>query len=319
MANNDYINPEAIRPKYGWQPQGALAGMWSMRDRNRYEDVASLQDMLMKLAAQKEQEDMVMGGPVRQAERQKKLSEADLATMVAQVASKQPGYGQALARGKMGEAGQQEAKGRLDLETLANLISKINAGNRLATTESGIQQERYNQAENPFQALLQNPAHQRDIEKTRMEIGGRENVARIGANATMGAANINANAPGRAKENKEQRRNAVYSVLSQIQSPDQLKPEHQGLVGEGMRFVDEEISEIPAIKNLTKMYELGQITLDKMHSFQEQVKQAHEQAWNNRTAGLKVLRDANPYSKKQGPMPKDSQTNTGIPGVTRLD
>jgi hypothetical protein len=72
---NDYINPTAVRPQYAWQPSSGLAGMAYSQDRRRYDDVSSLQDLMMSNQAQLSLEDVVQGAPVRQAERTAKLKD----------------------------------------------------------------------------------------------------------------------------------------------------------------------------------------------------------------------------------------------------
>lgn len=72
MATNDYLNPTSIRPEYGFKPEGFLGGMHYARDRARYEDVASLQDYMMKNSAAKsgmELQDYSADAPVREAKR----------------------------------------------------------------------------------------------------------------------------------------------------------------------------------------------------------------------------------------------------------
>src|SRR3990167_2768216 len=73
----DYLNPTSIRPEYGWKPQGFLGGMNYAEDRQRYRDVSSLQDYMMKNQAAKsgmELSDYVSDSPVREAERRSKTA-----------------------------------------------------------------------------------------------------------------------------------------------------------------------------------------------------------------------------------------------------
>lgn len=322
MAN--YLNPEAIRPKYGWQPQGALAGMAYTKDRQRYEDTASLQDLMMMLEAAKAQEEQVQGAPVRQAERSQKRSAADLATLLAQSKMNQPGYGQALARGAMGEAGQQEAAGGLALGTNEQKIKAMNLENLAKIAEQRILQQRLGQSENPFETLVQSPQHIRDMSKTGAEVAGREKVAGINAGASryssdrsVEAAKIAAEgARDRIKESEAQRKSAVFKVLSQARTPADLG-ENQGLLGEGMRFIDSEINGLPAIAPMSQALMLGQISPQQLPGFQERLNQALEKAWDNRTAGMPLLNQVNPYKKKAPPAAEKG--NTGISGVIRLD
>jgi hypothetical protein len=76
MADVDYINPTSIRPPYKWQPSSGLAGMFYSRDRDRYEEVARMQDERMRHQTQLSLEDLVQGAPVRAAERTAKIADA---------------------------------------------------------------------------------------------------------------------------------------------------------------------------------------------------------------------------------------------------
>ena len=71
MANVDY---EGVvpRPEIGWKPEGFLAGQLYARDRNRFDDRASLADAMAGMGAQKargELEDYFANAPVREATR----------------------------------------------------------------------------------------------------------------------------------------------------------------------------------------------------------------------------------------------------------
>ena len=72
MAETNYTNPTSVRPEYGWKPQGFLAGMNYASDRQRYEDMGSLQDYMMKNQAVKsgvELSDFMSDAPVRESKR----------------------------------------------------------------------------------------------------------------------------------------------------------------------------------------------------------------------------------------------------------
>ena len=175
----DYLNPGTIRPEYGWKPKGALAGMWSMRDRNRYEDVASLQDLMMMIEAQKAQEEQTMGAPVRSAERQKKITEADLAAIVARQSGQIPGYGTSIGMGKVGEAQQHQAKGALDIGTMPGNVEAKNVENAMKVQQQRILQQRLAESANPFETLVQSPEHQRGIALEREKAGTQKDIAHI--------------------------------------------------------------------------------------------------------------------------------------------
>jgi len=77
---DDYLNPQALRPQattgpFAVSPNPGLQGMYNVRDRARYEDLARLQDILMKLKTDTAQEEYTQGMPVRQAERTAKIAD----------------------------------------------------------------------------------------------------------------------------------------------------------------------------------------------------------------------------------------------------
>ena len=63
------------QPPYNWQPSSGLAGMAYSEDRRRYEDVGSLQDLMLQNQTQLSLEDLIQGAPVRTAERTAKLKD----------------------------------------------------------------------------------------------------------------------------------------------------------------------------------------------------------------------------------------------------
>ena len=74
---NEYVNIEGMNPGTGYKPKGFLGGMTWAQDRNRYEDMAKVQDFLYKLGAQKatdEYGDYKLDAPVRAAERPAKMA-----------------------------------------------------------------------------------------------------------------------------------------------------------------------------------------------------------------------------------------------------
>lgn len=66
---NDYINIDAIAPKQEQMANRGLAGLWQMRDRARYEQLAPMQDEQYRAATELALEDLTQGRPVRQATR----------------------------------------------------------------------------------------------------------------------------------------------------------------------------------------------------------------------------------------------------------
>ena len=79
MADN-YFNPTSVRPDNGWKPEGFLGGMYHSRDRQRYEDVAAVQDYMQRNDAVKSAStltDYFKDAPVREAERGSKIATAN--------------------------------------------------------------------------------------------------------------------------------------------------------------------------------------------------------------------------------------------------
>lgn len=79
MADINY-NSGPVNPGYNWKPSGFLAGMSWQQDRDRYMDMAPLQDYATGLGVQSSKaklEDYFKDAPVRDAERSSKIATAD--------------------------------------------------------------------------------------------------------------------------------------------------------------------------------------------------------------------------------------------------
>lgn len=79
MADINY-NSGPQNPGYNWKPSGFLAGMSWQQDRDRYMDMAPLQDMMTGMSAQSQAaklQDYFKDAPVRDAERGSKIATAN--------------------------------------------------------------------------------------------------------------------------------------------------------------------------------------------------------------------------------------------------
>ena len=77
MATTNYLNPTGVRPEYGWKPQGFLAGMNYSRDRQRYDQLAPLQDAITQMGAMEQSnklDEYGLDAPVRDAKREEKIA-----------------------------------------------------------------------------------------------------------------------------------------------------------------------------------------------------------------------------------------------------
>ena len=123
MANVNYLgNPQ---PDNGWKPQGFLGGMLYRKDRQRYDDNASLQDAMLAMSTQEQAgklQDYFADQPVRDSERALKVAtnQSDLGILPD------------IAAGKVGEAKSKAAKGSFDSQTLPDQLTRYR-------TETGVQ------------------------------------------------------------------------------------------------------------------------------------------------------------------------------------
>lgn len=69
MADVNYVSPQGLLPKQGYSPQGFLGGMQYDQQMTDYRDMMGLQKLLSMMNAQKEQEDLTLGAPVRASKR----------------------------------------------------------------------------------------------------------------------------------------------------------------------------------------------------------------------------------------------------------
>lgn len=124
---NNYFSPQA--PDTGFKPGGFLGGMLYADQYARYKDMASLQDMMAKMSAQTQGEELYMGAPMRQAERDSKTAKFGVDAMVSNEAMQTPGYASTMVGGTMGDAQTRQAKGRKDMATVGSEIDATNISN----------------------------------------------------------------------------------------------------------------------------------------------------------------------------------------------
>lgn len=137
----DYFNPNSTNPTSQMQgplqgplASGPLGGFYAGQDRQRYQQMANLQQMLVQLEERKKREEMEEGYPQRQAERGYKTTDFQRQQQIGQQALRTPGYAPSMVGGEMGVANQNQAKGRVALGTVD---SDILAGNEKNLTQVG--------------------------------------------------------------------------------------------------------------------------------------------------------------------------------------
>ena len=117
MADVNY-NPGARQPDNGYKPSGFLGGMLYRKDRQRYDDVSSVQDYMTGLSAQDQQAklmDYLYAAKARE-------SGYDLSTAVNRSKLDTPGYQQSARAGEMGLNQTQAAAGAHDTMTLPSRV-----------------------------------------------------------------------------------------------------------------------------------------------------------------------------------------------------
>ena len=124
MADVNY-NPGARQPDNGYKPSGFLGGMLYRKDRQRYDDVSSVQDYMTGLSAQDQQAklmDYLYAAKSRE-------SGYDLSTAVNRSKLDTPGYQQSARAGEMGLNQTQAAAGAHDTTTLPGRIGATISNN----------------------------------------------------------------------------------------------------------------------------------------------------------------------------------------------
>ena len=319
MPQTNYVNPETIRPKYDELAPG-LAGMYGYQDRKRYEDAASLQDMMMQDAARLSREDVTLGGPARAAGRQGLISEAGLKGASLEEALMKNQRMQALLPGEIGVE-----KGKQSLQRTDQRMQEMQQGLSIAQAVAQVGAQPGPDLPARLQSLVKSmgvdPQHPvlREILNTTnpAEIGQRaqavyqvlnqassqfrEKMAE-GELRNKGTANV-ANISGYwSVEAAKQRASArAQNLMMQFQSAKTT--EQMQFVGQ-MILMDEEIPE--AVKNMVKAG----------------VEQARRSEAEKRAQGQVQIPGANFGSPapdiSRRLQPGGQETNTGIPGVTRL-
>ncbi len=322
----DYINPNSIRPDYAWKPSGFLAGMNYDADRARYENVAGLQDYMMKNQAVEsgaKLEDYFKDAPVREAKRG-----ADIATAEAtkgtigdlkseEVRGKrlgndlaqgelQPKISKAIAEAaiKGGEASMQELqRGAM----IAGALSKA-AGAGPGALASVMQQLHQSGADPKIISWFANSKSPAEIAQKAQILtesfaqASREYqqamaVAREHTRGTLGAASIHAEAQVKAAEIRSKEKNkSAEQILQSIAGKD---PENQ----------------LPFLYSIIQDADVDVALKVKAQSMYEQAKVIVEARRKNR--GEPQLPGL-PTAPNPNLDPRQTGTNTGIPGVERV-
>lgn len=228
MADMNYVNPTSIRPEYGYKPEGFLAGMNYASDRQRYEDVSSLQDYMMKnqaIESGNKLQDYEFDKPVREAKRladiatskatvgtvgrkaeaevtgkelENQLTAGTMASKIAEAATKaaREGDTQQLAHLKMGAtiAGMLSAAAGSGPGALAGVMQQLEqakADPRIVEwfRNSTSVEELQKKAQMVQEAFLQaDTAYQQHMRGVNAQVAGHEQVARISAASALAVA-----------------------------------------------------------------------------------------------------------------------------------
>ena len=326
MPNVNYVNPTSIRPEYNYKPSGFLAGMHYSQDRRRYNDVSSLQDAMMANEATKsdnELKDYALDAPVRESKR-----ESDLATNLAN-------------RDTIGGIKRNEmVKGNLENDLASGVLkSKISKSVSEAAIKGGEASTKQFELAGEISSILSKAAS-----------GGPESLARVmetlrakGADPKMLQFFGNIRDPKQLKavatainegllDASEKYQSHMRGIEEQRKSAEKIAARH-----------DATQKEIAEIKQKAKLKDIDQmlqdvlyLTPDKQIGFYDQVLSdpdatlaQKQKAIIAKEAAIKAL---NLRAPKDDPIipglppstPRrygeglGSQTNTGIPGVTRL-
>ena len=323
----DYINPTAIRPEYGWKPEGFLAGMNYASDRQRYEDVSSLQDYMMKNDASMsgmKLADYSADAPVREAERRSKTATFDANTAT------------------IGGIKQNEMqKGSLDNDLASGVLkSKIAEAAANAAIKGG-------------------EASAKEFERSAAMAGALSKAAGSGPEAlarviqhlkTSGANPQILDFFSQAKDVKQLKQMADAMNEGLLEADSKYQQHMRGI--EVQRKSQEKIAGIQAqaqkdiaeIRQKTKLKNIDQmlqdvlkLTPDKQIGFYDQVLadsdatlEQKQKALVAKDAAIKALNLRAPKDdpiipglpastpRRYGEGPGSGSTNTGIPGVTRL-
>ena len=228
--DNNYFNPGSMRP----QGQSLMDMYFYPQQMQNYMDVQQVARQQQEDALRKhilETNSYERDAPVRESGRRKDISANDLETLVNRISADTPGYGAAMAGGKMGDANTREAAGRTAMGTYQGNIDTTNLGNTIKQLEGGVRQlelvgglspmmadaqwkQTWQNLPEPLkrqlpsyyspelgkriqamsQALTQTPAHRGEMEKTNATNASQERVGQGNNAATVQAAGIRANA-----------------------------------------------------------------------------------------------------------------------------
>ena len=115
----EYKNLSVPRPDNGYKPSGFLGGMWSMRDRNRYDDMSAVQDYMTGLEAKDSQAKLADYLYAQKSRR----SGYDLTDAGNRSKLDTPGYQASARSGEMGLNQTQAAAGMHDSMVLPSRVA----------------------------------------------------------------------------------------------------------------------------------------------------------------------------------------------------
>lgn len=197
MPINNYFNPNSYKPDSGGL---MMTNAYDYQvDRQRFQEMSDLQKMMAMAELAKQREELEQGLPVRQAQRGAQTSGFNLENQINLQMNPQT-----MARGKEGLAQSQQAAGATAMGTLQSGIASTNATNQAKTLEDEARQLEILASQGPLavneyyqrfrqgapawvglpevydasvpgrlkqiqQAITQNPAHRRDIDKENVK------------------------------------------------------------------------------------------------------------------------------------------------------
>lgn len=335
MADTTYFNPQTVNPGTGYKPEGFLGGYTWGEDRQRYNQLAPLQDLMSMMAAQAEidkQKEYGLNEPVRSAKRLENVATSK--ALAATVGGQKQGVLDELTlknelsrktqSAKISEVllenAKKEREGAMEkLQTgfaIASILAQA-AGNGPAATAAVAQRmkEAGFDLDNDLLAktILQDPSkakviadafdqasqqYRLELMKQREHAAGTLATAKEHSRGQMGAAAISATA--KTKDFETELRSQLMKGTDEnklaIAAGAERDPELNPRLKEFARAVGEQALRNLAVKNGLKDFDIGKPTESLMEKVQRM---------------QRVLSGG-------GPAPTNSGTNTGIPGVTRL-